>query len=107
MNHYRCSNGTKVSKSFIDKKVHEAKEIKLTEQLDFYGFNFCTECQEIISSNNAVILTKINEMDLKILDCSHIESVDSCQKNGHSEKAWDLNNIRILCRFHHRKHDHS
>jgi len=31
--------------------------------------------------------------------------VDSCQKNGRCEKAWDLNNIRILCRYHHKKHD--
>jgi hypothetical protein len=99
MTHYKTSNGIRLSKTYIDRQIVLAKKQKLEVQLEEYSYNFCEECQ--ISGYPKAA----NEMDLKILDCSHTESVDSCQKNGRCEKAWDLNNIRILCRFHHKKHD--
>ena len=101
------SNGLNILKSKIDYKVRKAKQKKLILQLNEYGYNFCEECVDLLKNNNAIIIERINEMDFKILDCSHIDSVDSCQKNGYSEKAWEINNIKILCRFHHRKHDNS
>jgi hypothetical protein len=90
MNSYRLSDGTRISKASLDRKVREAKRLKLQQQRDELGYNVCTECWS-------------NE-DTPI-DCSHTESVDSCQKNGRSEKAWDLDNIKILGRKCHSKHD--
>lgn len=99
MNYYHCSNGNRISKSEIDRKVRQAKENIIQAQKDWYGFNFCQECQEKGIPN-------INDqMKLMRLDCSHIKSVNWCQKNGCSELAWDKDNIRILCRYHHEIHD--
>ncbi len=90
MTTYSTSSGERVKKSVIDSRVHEAKRIKLANQIEAFGYNFCEEC---------------NRNDDKPIDCSHIESVDSCQKNGRCEKSWDLSNIRILGRKCHQKHD--
>ena len=91
MNHYRCSDGTSISKSIIDRRVRETKKQVLFLQKDMYGYNLCEKCSTIRGP----------------LDCSHIESVDSCQKNGRADKAWAFNNIEVLCRrchdFHHVK----
>ena len=90
MGYFKCSNGDKVSKANIDKYVRTAKQEKVQAQYAEYGFNFCEGDEPEHES---------------ILDCAHIESVDSCQKNGHAEKAWDIENIKILCRSCHRLHD--
>lgn len=104
-NHYRTSDGKRVAKTYIDFKIREAKEIKLRMQMEEYGYNFCEECRQIISSGNAVIMKNLNEMELKILDCSHIVSVKKCQEEGRTELSWDVSNIRILCRCHHEIYD--
>lgn len=90
MTRYRTSTGELISKSYIDRMVRIVKEMKILEQLDEYGFNFCQCCG------------KSSEIRL---DCSHIKSVDSCQKEGISELAYDKLNIRILCRTCHQSHD--
>lgn len=90
MNHFTTSNGNRLSKAQIDRKIRKAKAVKLEAQLAEYGYNFCTKCL-----NN----------DCKPLDCAHIESVDSCQKNGYCEKAWDVGNIEIVGRACHQKLD--
>lgn len=99
MNHYRCSDGERISKAEIDRKVRQAKESIIQAQKNDYGFNFCKECYE-----NGV--PKISDqMELMILDCAHVKSVNDCQREGKSELAWDKANIRILCRHHHREWD--
>jgi len=90
MNYYRKSNGERISKSEIDSKVRKAKAEKLEEQREEYSYNFCEEC----GRSSGVYL-----------DCAHLESVDSCQKNGRAEKAYDKDNIRILCRLDHQALD--
>ena len=90
MTKYRCSDGSKIEKSVLDRKVREAKQEVLKVQCDLHGFNFCEECKRSGGT---------------YLDCSHIEGVDSCQKNGRAEKAFDVSNIRILCRECHSKFD--
>ena len=90
MNTYRTSSGEKIPKSIIDRRVYNAKKLKLEIQREEHGYNFCEECKQ---------------NDCKPIDCSHIISVDECQKTGQSEKAWDLNNIRILGRDCHKKYD--
>jgi hypothetical protein len=96
MNYYHCSDGSRISKAQIDRNVKQAKENVLRNQLNTYGFNFCQDCRELGIPKNA------DQMELLILDCSHNQSVDWCQKNGCAELAWDKDNIRIRCRAHHR-----
>ena len=90
MNHYYKSDGTKVSKSTIDRMVRYAKKLKLEQQFDELGYNVCEDCFR---------------NDCKPLDCSHDISVDECQKSGRSELAWDINNITIRGRKCHQIYD--
>ncbi len=90
MNHYRKSNGQKISKEEIDRLVRIAKKQVIDAQFEKYGYNFCEDCGQNAST---------------FLDCSHDVSVDDCQKNGMAEKAYDVNNITIRCRRCHQKYD--
>lgn len=84
------SNGERVQKSVIDHRVREAKKEVLRLQFEEYGYNFCTDC---------------GRNDCVPIDCSHDKSVDWCQKNGCSELAWDINNIKPRGRKCHNIHD--
>ena len=99
MNTYKCSNGDRITKAEIDRKVREAKRQLIENQINDYGFNFCEECALNGQSIDA------DPMKLKILDCSHILSVDKCQKAGKTEFAWDVRNLEVLCRYHHEQWD--
>lgn len=90
MNSYKTSNGERIKQSVIESLVRKAKAEKVRQQVDEHGYNFCEECG--ISSGT-------------YLDCSHTESVKSCKENGRTEKAFDVNNLRILCRRCHQIHD--
>lgn len=90
MNSYSKSNGERVSKSVIDRLVRSAKNQLIVNQVNEFGYNFCEDCKR--SSGD-------------YLDCSHTLSVDQCQKQGKSELAWSLDNLRVLCRKCHRIHD--
>lgn len=91
MNYYRTSDGNKISKSIIDSRIRKAKAEKLNNMMIEYGYIFCEDCKK--SSGD-------------YLDCSHDISVDQCQKQGMSEKSWDIENITIRCRTNcHVKHD--
>lgn len=90
MNHYRTSDGQRVSKAEIDRRVHMAKAIILDNQIEEFGYNFCSICKQ----NDCLPIT-----------CMHIISVDECQKTGRTELAWDTTNMvpaGIPC---HKKHD--
>jgi hypothetical protein len=89
-NKYNLSNGLKIEKSAIDRKIRQAKEAKLNEHFDQYGYYFCTTCKQ----NDDVPI-----------DVAHIISVDACQKSGRSELSWDLNNLVVEGRKCHRKRD--
>ncbi len=89
-NSYKLSNGEYIKKSVIDARIRVAKQTVIDNQKDEYGFNSCEDCKK----SSGVIL-----------DCAHYESVDSCQKNGRSEKAYAVGNIRMLCRHHHEIYD--
>lgn len=90
MSSYKMSNGGRVKKSVLDRKVKEAKKLKLEEFLIKHGYFFCEDCK-----NN----------DCKPIDCSHDVSVDECQKSGRAELAWDINNITLRGRPCHNIHD--
>ena len=91
MNHYFTSTGERVSKAEIDRKVRKAKELVIEAQKDLYGYNFCQVCGRNGSQT--------------YLDCSHIVSVDECQKTRRAELAWAPANIQVLCRKCHQKRD--
>lgn len=89
-NTYKLSDGTRMLKSLIDKKVSEAKAQKIANMIEEYGYVFCEECKK---------------NDCVPIDCSHNISVKECQESGKSELAWDLENITMLGRIHHAKKD--
>ena len=90
MNSYSTSNGDRIKQSVIDRLIRKAKAEKLRLQYEESGYNFCQQCG--ISNGT-------------YLDCSHNESVKSCKENGRTEKAFDVNNITILCRECHKIKD--
>jgi 5-methylcytosine-specific restriction endonuclease McrA len=90
MNHYYTSQGDKISKSRIDALVRNAKKKALQLQYNEHGYNFCSHC---LRSSGVY------------LDCSHRISVDQAQKTRHTELAYDVNNIDILCRQCHQQRD--
>ena len=89
-NSYKMTNGQRIAKITIDKNVRLAKQRKLKLFFDEHGFYFCEDCGR--SSGDR-------------FDLSHIISVDKCQKNGESELAWSVSNLRILCRKCHKIFD--
>lgn len=91
-NTYPTSTGERVPKPIIDSRVKKAKRKLLDDQMLEFGFNFCT--QDGCGASSGVYL-----------DCAHIISVDECQKSGRAELAWDVKNMRVKCRKHHKKQD--
>ena len=90
MNHYRTTGGERISKPEIDRRVRKAKENVVEIQRDEFGYNFCVKC--------------LRSSGVR-LDCSHIVSVNECQKMGRSELAFDESNIEMLCRECHIEHE--
>ncbi len=92
MTTYKTSSGKRVLKTYIDYKVREAKKQVLQDQLDEFGYNFCTVCK----SNECIPI-----------DCAHVLSVKECQEKGITEIAWNTNNIKPVGRRCHRIKDNS
>lgn len=90
MGTYKCSNGTRVTQAQIDRNIRKAK-IKLIQNCkDKYGYVFCQECKR---------------NDCRPVDCSHNVSVGQCKKNGTTELAWDINNMKLRGRECHKLKD--
>jgi Fe2+ or Zn2+ uptake regulation protein len=90
LNFYHCSDGSRVSKKEIDRRIRDAKKQKILKFIKDHGYVYCEEC---------------GRNDCIPVDCSHDISVDECQKSGRAELAWDINNITLRCRNCHKKHD--
>lgn len=90
MNHYFASDGTRYSKAEIDRKVSAAKKQKLQQQIDEIGYTRCEVCKR---------------NDCIPVDCSHLKSVNFCQKNRCVELAWNTTNILPTGRKCHQKYD--
>lgn len=99
-NSYFTSRGIKQSSAAIDRLISKAKAIKIEEMENEFGYIFCEDCAKEIPKDK-----DLNDMDLKIIDCSHEISVDECKKSGRVELAYSVENIIMRCRYHHRKHD--
>lgn len=90
MNSYSTSSGERLKQSTIDRLITKAKAEKLRQQFDDHGYNHCEVCG--ISSG-------------VYLDCSHKISVKEAKETGRTELCFDVNNIDILCRDHHKERD--
>ncbi len=90
MNYLTTSAGERISRNVFDKRIRDAKQQRLEFHFEKYGYHFCTECFR---------------NDDKPIDCSHIESVADCIKNGYPEKAYSVDNIQLLGRRCHNKYD--
>lgn len=92
MNTFEDSNGNKYTKATIDRKVNDAKRMRMNQQLNEYGYNFCEDCKR---------------NDCKPVDMSHDISVDRCQKDKNIplELAWDVSNITPVGRPCHKRKD--
>lgn len=105
-NLYYTSDGEAITQGVLNKRIHDAKEQKLAEQREEYGYNFCTECynkaQEQLLADEPITV-KVNEC--LPVDCAHEISVQECKDNGEVELAYDLNNITPTGRFCHQKKD--
>lgn len=92
MNKYKCSDGSKVNQSQIDRNVRAAKQILIDNCIDKYGYVFCQEC---------------GQNDCQPVDCSHNKSVDECKKEGKTELCWAISNMKLRGRPCHKKYDKS
>jgi hypothetical protein len=78
-NTYRMSNGERISKKEINRRVTAAKKVKRQQIIDEFDHLVCEECFR---------------NDCEPVDISHNLSVDWCQKNGCAELAWDTDNMK-------------
>lgn len=99
-NKFNQSDGTKISAKTLESYITLAKEAKIAEMMDNYGYIFCEDCNEF-----GLPPEPINEMELKIIDCSHNISVKEAKESGRAELCSDVDNIRMRCRIHHKIHD--
>lgn len=86
---YYLSDGSKQDKKKIDRLISEAKR-KFWKEKELDGFISCNNC---------------NRTDQSHYDVSHIVSVNDCQRNAETEKAYSLDNLEILCRTCHLEHE--
>lgn len=85
-NTYQLSNGERMYKNNIDANVRITKQLFVIEA-KHEGKQYCWACG--ITGDR--------------LSCSHIISVDRCQKISKSDLAWDKNNLQLECIPCHRK----
>ena len=90
MGTFKTSQGLRFTTIQIDRLVRKAKKEKIDQMNIDHGYIFCESC---LKSNNSRF------------DCSHQISVKESKENGSCEFAWDVNNIKILCRECHQKLD--
>jgi hypothetical protein len=103
--HYHTSNGETLTKAELDRRIHKAKEQKLENQKNEHGYNFCE--LSILHVWNPEKDELVNDLEYRILDCSHKISIKEATESGHSELCYDVNNIQIICRKCHKKFDNN
>ncbi len=90
MNTYSTSTGQRLTRSQIESRIRKAKANVINDQLINYGYNFCKWCGRSTGT---------------YLDCAHTIPVSKCLNSGQAELAYDEENIQVLCRECHKKHD--
>ena len=90
-NTYLTSTGERLNRAQIETRIKKAKAEKIDQFTLENDYCFCEECG--VNASNARI------------DCSHDVSVKECLETGFAEKAFDVENIKLLCRNCHNEHD--
>lgn len=107
MNHYQDKiSGVRYSQKEIDENTRKAKiKYRDIQKMDYdTNKNFCETC---FTLHEEEMIIPPNKMEYKIIDVSHIQSVQSCKNEGLIEKIWDFRNFELLCRKHHLEHEDS
>jgi hypothetical protein len=99
-------SGEKYTQQQIDHNTKKAKnKYREVQKMDYeMPINFCEKCSEIWEDEQ---IPPPNKMDYKLIDISHLKSVQQCKNDGEIEKIWDFRNIELLCRFHHIEFENS
>ena len=92
-NSYYTSDGERLNRAQIETRIRKAKAEKIDQFLLENDYCFCEQCG-------------VNASNTRI-DCSHVVSVKECLESGFAEKAFDVENIKLLCRSCHNKHDNT
>ena len=100
--HYHTSDGQTLTRAELDRRIRKAKEQKIENQKNEWGYNFCTICKSENFEH-----CDWDGLDYGILDCSHIVSVKEATESGRSDLCYSLENIQIICRHHHCEHDNN
>ncbi len=88
---YADSEGNRYTTSEIDRRSDKVAKKLQQDQLDEYGYNFCTKCFR---------------NDCKPIDVAHAPvSKKEAKESGRSELCWDKSNLNIWGRKCHAKHD--
>ena len=105
MNSYtdRHSGKTYTSKE-IEVLTAKAKKQKRLKNIERYDAPTCERCFELWVNKD---IEPLDEMQYKILDCSHIKSVQNCKNYSDIELIFSLENMEILCRHHHVEHENN
>ncbi len=102
-NHIHTSTGETLTRAEFNRRVNEAKEKKIQDQLNRFDFNFCEDC----SKEGRISKIRIGGIDFDFLDSSHEISVKECIELGRAELAYNIDYLTIRCRYHHRIFDKS
>lgn len=86
----KLKDGTRITREQFDKRIHNAKKLKIEIFLNDEGYLVCEDCRQ---------------NDCKPIDCSHDVPVSECIKSGHPELAYDVKNITLRGRLCHKNHD--
>ena len=89
-NTYSCSDGSRLTRSQIEKKIREAKKEKIAELEAEFGYVFCFDC---------------GRNDCLPVDMSHDIPIKDCLESGRAELAFDLDNLTPRGRKCHQKRD--
>ena len=87
---YSDSDGNRWTTSQIDRKSDRCARELLEIQFIEYGYNFCTQCYR---------------NDCKPIDVAHLISRKEAKESGRAELCWDMDNLKIMGRKCHQKHD--
>lgn len=90
MNTYSDTEGNRYTTEQIERRIKKSALELLEMQFIEYGYNFCENCKR--SSGT-------------YLDVSHTISRKKAKEDGMVQVLWDLDNLEILCRYHHQLKD--
>ena len=90
MNTYSDIDGERYTTPQIESRIKKAALLKLEEQRNDHGYNFCVKCKR---------------NDCKPIDVSHTVSRKEAKESGRVSILWALENLELLGRPCHQEKD--